>query len=475
MIYSIEDKTLTALGDAVRNKVIGENLIFNYRTVFNNISSTTLLTPAFQEVYNSPKWRITFHDVEIIETYGTETPKLTWASGGSGTHYDLLASGALPLTIITQYHGYFYLDNIKCNIDFSIECVDENGEPYKYSPVEMVDKINDLNTIPPTAFHLTGDCDYRFVKGWEWFVEDYGDKITTKDITNASYMFNSSKVNNIPFEINIKGSYNTNIQEMFRGATKLKQLPKINNVRPSAMQYLFSECFHLQEIPEDYFDTWDFSYIQSQSYANISNIFFHMNSLRRISPKLLKSLWTLGTGSSNVPYPGMFQECYTLDEINGIAIQPSNLTSNRFGNTFIRCYRVKNITFELNEDNSVKIANWKNQVIDLTTYTGFAEYEYHIIDNASGFTTDKRVLDNETYQALKNDPDWYSLLSAYSRYNHDSAVNTINTLPDTSAYGTNTIKFVGTAGSATDGGAINTLTAEEIAVATAKGWTVSFV
>jgi hypothetical protein len=62
----------------------------------------------------------------------------------------------------------------------------------------------------------------------------------------------------------------------------------------------------------------------------------------------------------------------------------------------------------------------------------------------------------------------------YARYNHDSAVNTINSLPDTSAYGTNTIKFRGIAGSATDGGAINTLTEEEIAVATAKGWTVSF-
>ena len=53
-------------------------------------------------------------------------------------------------------------------------------------------------------------------------------------------------------------------------------------------------------------------------------------------------------------------------------------------------------------------------------------------------------------------------------------------MPDTSAYlaangGTNTIKFKGESGSATDGGAINTLTAEEIAVATAKGWTVSLV
>lgn len=67
-----------------------------------------------------------------------------------------------------------------------------------------------------------------------------------------------------------------------------------------------------------------------------------------------------------------------------------------------------------------------------------------------------------------------------SVYNHDSAVETINSLPDTSAYlasagGTNTIKFKGDSGSATDGGAINTLTEEEIAVATAKGWTVTLV
>ena len=68
----------------------------------------------------------------------------------------------------------------------------------------------------------------------------------------------------------------------------------------------------------------------------------------------------------------------------------------------------------------------------------------------------------------------------YSRYNHDSAVETINSLPDTSEYlaangGTNTIKFKGAAGSKTDGGAINTLTEEEIAVAAAKGWTVTLV
>jgi len=91
----------------------------------------------------------------------------------------------------------------------------------------------------------------------------------------------------------------------------------------------------------------------------------------------------------------------------------------------------------------------------------------------------KRVTDAASYEALKNQDEWYTSLPEYSRYNHDSAVRTINSLPDTSAYlatagGTNTIKFENATnkGSATDGGAIADLTAAEIAVATAKGWTV---
>ena len=68
----------------------------------------------------------------------------------------------------------------------------------------------------------------------------------------------------------------------------------------------------------------------------------------------------------------------------------------------------------------------------------------------------------------------------FSRYNHDSAVETINSLPDTSEYlatagGTNTIKFRNYSGACTDGGGTNDLTPEEIAVATAKGWTVTIV
>ena len=66
---------------------------------------------------------------------------------------------------------------------------------------------------------------------------------------------------------------------------------------------------------------------------------------------------------------------------------------------------------------------------------------------------------------------------ALATYNRQSAIETINSLPDTStAGGGNTIKFKSGAGSAY--GTLydmSELTAEEIAVATAKGWTVSLV
>jgi hypothetical protein len=120
------------------------------------------------------------------------------------------------------------------------------------------------------------------------------------------------------------------------------------------------------------------------------------------------------------------------------------------------------------------VPSWKNQVLDFTNNIGYHRDDCFTGYN-SGITADKEVKDDATYQALKDDPDWFTRDINYSRYNHDSAVRTLASLPDTSTYGTNTIKFKGASGALTDGGAINTLTEEEIAVASARGWTVSFV
>lgn len=386
--------------------------------------------------------------------------------------------------------------------------------------------------IPEEAFTITGDCSYRFANnGWNWFVELFANKITTKDITNATYIFNKcSNLNDIPFTINLKANtqnievryafFNdsnitkvrinvpttsslSDLSYMFGNCSKLKdinsfscnhttykgldylfyyctsieQLPYIYNAYPSSLYNMFSECQRLRAIPEDYFDTWNFSRMDTYGYSMASGIFNGCISLRQIPQKILNHLVnnTVEKSGSYNAYSNMFNRCYTLDEIVGLPVDTvSKHISNIFSTTIPSNHRLKNFTFATNEDGSPKVAQWKLQTLNFAdNFTGYASNASNITGFNSGITADKEVKDDATYQALKDNPDWFTCNVAYSRYNHDSAVATINSLPNTIAFGTNTIKFNGKSGSATDGGAINTLTEEEIAVAAAKGWTVT--
>jgi hypothetical protein len=199
------------------------------------------------------------------------------------------------------------------------------------------------------------------------------------------------------------------------------------------------------------------------------------HSLRKYPYGLIKYGNPVISYSYSIYYSMADYNC-SLDEIINLPFPHYNAswTSNAFTYSFDNTYRLKEMTFALQEDGSPYVMKWKNQTIDLSQ-AGLCKATNYILGKNSGITADKEVKDDATYQALKNDPDWFATNVNYSRYNHDSAVNTINSLPDCSATGTNTIKFKGAAGALTDGGAINTLTEAEIAVAAAKGWTVSLV
>jgi hypothetical protein len=236
----------------------------------------------------------------------------------------------------------------------------------------------------------------------------------------------------------------------------------------------------LREIPDDFADDLDLTALNKATSYSISNcqyMFAYCYSLRSIPDNLIKQLYTSCATATYTLYYFGFNSCYVLDKLNSLPIQNVTMTSNMFLRTFEYCQRLKSLTFNMQEDGTPYTAEWKNQAIDLTVYVGYVDSASSVTRYNSGITSEKKVTNDETYQALKDDPDWFTGLPKYSRYNHDSAVETINSLPDTSAYleangGTNKITFKGESGSATDGGAINTLTDEEIAVATAKGWTV---
>ena len=334
--------------------------------------------------------------------------------------------------------------------------------------------------LPEKAFLITGDCRYRFANsGWDWFIENYGNRVTTSNIMGISDMFSYSSVEEIPFDINLNGTV-MSMDNMFEYCNKLKVLPKINGKINSARR-LFLECNSLRHIPEDFFKNIDCSAMttgSTYSNGNLSNIFSKCYSLRAIPVNFLKNNHP-GCNTYNSYFSSGFSYCYSLDELRDLPLHfTSTWTNDAFSATFTQCQRIKSLTFGM-PDGQPAVMNWKNQTINLSQRIGYADSDgkIYILNYNSGITADKEVKDDATYQALKNDPDWFTLNAAYSRYNHDSAVETINSLPDTSAYlaangGTNTIKFTGSAGYATDGGAINTLTEAEIAVAAAKGWTV---
>ena len=313
---------------------------------------------------------------------------------------------------------------------------------------------------------------------WDWFFEKYQNKISTKDLLNADSAFNATKLTQIPFAFNFDATGTRDVKQMFMYAYNLTSIGDINNLYTYNMMEFFNGCNKLRYLPK--FN--NFKLIQS-GYNNSSKCFFNCYSLRAIDDGFKQGLnHSLNTYSSSASYGFYYQLCkfcYNLDEIIELPCFTKLPTSNCFTEFVQNCYRLKDFTFAL-VDNVPAVASWKSQTINLSIQVGYATAggKNYILNYNSGITADKEVTDDATYQALKNDPDWWTKDIAYSRYNHDSAVATINSLPDTSAYiaangGTNTIKFKGEAGSATDGGAINTLTEEEIAVATAKGWTVT--
>jgi hypothetical protein len=311
---------------------------------------------------------------------------------------------------------------------------------------------------------------YMFAYGaGDKFIEQYGDQVSMSNITDASYMFYDTEITNIPFTI---GLNTDNLANMFERSKKLITSPKIElttDKNTLDMNYMFDQCKDLREV--------DLSFIPDHiTGINQVRIFRACRSLRNISHlEKLKALYVYPSGVSQ--YSDMFLRCESLDRITNFYPEETNSIGMYTDTTFKGCGRIDNLTFAMN-GTTPYIRPWKGVDIDLR-YSGYVISETSELDPFP-ISAEKRVVNDEDYNALKNDPDWWTSDPKYSRYNHDSAVNTINSLPDTSAYlaekgGTNHIIFKMGAGSATDAGAAGNLTSAEAAVAAAKGWTITIV
>lgn len=303
--------------------------------------------------------------------------------------------------------------------------------------------------------------------------------IEIKTAESFSNAFEKSK--DIGFKIPDVVFYGTGrnaMSSMFRGSTiKADNLPKIVSAGSIwTIDRLFDSSF-IEYVPEDFFDNIN-CYFQETNF-DCSRVFNNCYKLRTIPKRVLSQIYNVASNTNYTTMNYGFYNCYVLNELDGIVIKYADATmkSNIFKSTFDNCHMLKRIVFAMNEDQPY-VVKMNTQYIDLTRYIGYTDY-INNITRFSNMTTENLVTDNASYNRLKDTEDWFTASVDYSRYNRTSAVETINSLPDTSAYiksagGKNTIKFKGSSGALTDGGAINTMTAEEIAVAIAKGWTVAF-
>ena len=367
---------------------------------------------------------------------------------------------------------------------------EKTGKSELINPVDMPDEIRNISGGGGEVFNeISYNQEAYQAYDATPFVYNYfnnfidGKSFTINTLKSLGVMFYKSDelVDLSKIVINFTGNSMRYVNEMFFGCNKLEQLPTLNIVNEvkKGVYYLYSifgSCHRLRYIDENLWQNIISLIDKDTSYSyRISGFFSYCYSLRQLPDlSIFNEIKNSNTNQYRYLLYQLIHKCYVLDTAENIPLENSTITKDMLSQTFNDCCRVKDIIFAT-DNGTPYVRTWSNQTIDLSSNIGYAYSTDYILGYNSGITADKQVSDDATYQALKDDPDWFSIDVAYSRYNHTSAVRTINSLPDCSTGSGNTIKFLGASGSATDGGAISNLTEAEIAVATAKGWTVEIV
>lgn len=358
----------------------------------------------------------------------------------------------------------------------------KNGATTLYLPSEMPAAINAIQSgggeseiekavlkIQKNAYYGT----YLFAnRGWNGVLAVMpAEPLKLSMSGGCSYCFYANTgITSLPFTLIDMDTSATNAsgkaEHIFDGCSGLKHIPPIKFTNVSSIAYFFSGCYALEEIPEMTY-TINRSYLGTL-YVTNNNVFQNCRKIKEIPESWMNLINQVGrTNDSNVSsgnfwgYQG-FYYCHNLRKVENLWT-PQYTSSMSASRPFDRCSMISKITFD-----PTLTRSWTSGTWDLSVYLGYFASSSDATN--AGLTTATQVKDATTYASLKNNPDYWTLLPEYSRFNRVSAAETLASLPTVTKA---TIKFKGNCGSATDGGAISNLSDEEIAVATAKGWTVT--
>ena len=330
----------------------------------------------------------------------------------------------------------------------------------------------------PAEISFTGtQLEYTFSDNkWKWILDNYSDRIKTSGLTSCKNIFSNTYRYTVDFPINVSNtSSGCSFYYAFYNCQNLTAInTPLENISDAGS--MFYGCARLRELPN--------ITVKTGGLSSGGSMFLGCRSLRKVPEEVLKRIYSTTSTNFSHPFTNMFQACSAIDEIKGLNTKGgAKITSNLFGNwgfgvsSSSRPQRLKEFTFATNDDGTPMVISWHSQTIDLSNI-GVCVTPSYLTDYNSGITADKEVKNASDYERLKNDPDWFSGNKNFSRYSLQSAINTINSLPDTTEYlatqsgKTNTIKFNYNEGNP-DGGKIGDMPEEIVAVAATKGWTVT--
>lgn len=349
----------------------------------------------------------------------------------------------------------------------------KNGSTAVYKPGEMAAAISNLPTGGgDIKIYAGGDISYLFTGWGSNFYNTVKDNLVFGNVSSGYGVFiNSGITGTPPFTIPLKGPVSG---EYYGFLAHSNVLPNIVDEPKNYASFdgFYSQC-NLKKIDFSHMTT---NFTGGSGIFGGKYLFEDAHWLREIDFSSGTNLFLMSNLSS------MFNKCYDLDAITNLPIKRTDMN---FGwNTFYSCCHLKRLTFA-QMDEAITPSEY-SPTIDLSYGVGYYVNVPFTTNYSIGHTTyyeygslvmgiDEQITDATTYAKFKNSPDAWTTNVEYSRYNRTSAVETLSTVPQiTNAKGTPTIKFLGNSGSKTDGGAINTMTAEEVAVATSKGWTVTY-
>lgn len=341
------------------------------------------------------------------------------------------------------------------------------------------------------------------------------------NVSDMSFMFkNNDKITDLSdITININSNTSAPINSAFENCINLRKLPTFtmsagSRVNMNQGSSFLRNCYVLEEG-----ELQKVIYLEPYSNPQVSLFAYNYNIKNMDLSNMKLNTWDNSYWSYN-------KFVNSEPNLRSLKLPAWNVkqdskpigSSYYLSDSFTEMIMLDSLTFSTNADGSPMKAKVKGQSFNVTgsnsypcgysrynmnTYTPSKELmsypdeplteDDNVFRDMTGSNTTVEKI-QEGYDRVKNRPNWCSFWDGTvtyngtsvtasrltSRFNHKSIVEFINTIPDTSEYlatagGTNTLKLLKYQGDLTDEGGVSDLTPEEIAVATAKGWTVTIV